>query len=191
MRSTAPVISSPSSRTSPIINDNDVVVFKSAVARGPSALGFFRWDRDRPDDDRLSALVRTGDTAPLGGTQTWTFSQLIDLSVGIIPGAAHEPWKPSAHYLTHEGEGLDFMKNTFGVSEDDLVWSNGQGLSTGRPIRIVSTLASRALAVTVAPGHSRSAAVRAVMILAVLAGCTGVWMLSPISTRPVPASPHP
>ena len=33
--------------------------------------------------------------------------------------------------------------------------------------------ASRALAVTVAPGHSRSTAVSAVMIFAVLAGCTG------------------
>ena len=48
--------------------------------------------------------------------------------------------------------------------------SNGHGLATGRPMRIVSTVASRALAVTSAPGHSRSTAVRAVMILAVLAG---------------------
>jgi hypothetical protein len=55
--------------SAPIINDNDVVVFKSAVARGPSALGFFRWDQSRPESDRLSALVRTGDAAPLGGAQ--------------------------------------------------------------------------------------------------------------------------
>ena len=47
-----------------------MVVFKSAVARGPSALGFFRWDQSRPENDRLSALVRTGDAAPLGGAQT-------------------------------------------------------------------------------------------------------------------------
>ena len=66
-------------------------------------------------------------STPLGGIQTWTFTQMIDLSVGIIPGAAHEPWKPSVHYLTHEGEGLDFMKKTFGATEDDLVWSNGEG----------------------------------------------------------------
>jgi len=37
-------------------------------------------------------------------------------------------------------------------------------------MRIVSTVASLAFAVTIAPGHSRSTAVRAVMILAVLAG---------------------
>ena len=49
---------------------------------------------------------------PVGRSQTWTFTQLIDLSVGIIPGAAHEPWKPSVHYLTHEGDGLDWMLKT-------------------------------------------------------------------------------
>ena len=41
-------------------------------------------------------------------------------------------------------------------------------------MRIVSTAASCALAVTSAAGHSRSTAVSAVMILAVLAGCTGL-----------------
>src|SRR5450755_2420712 len=51
-----------------------------------------------------------------------------------------------------------------------IISSNGHGLAIGRPMRIVSTVASRALAVTRAPGHSRSTAVRAVMILAVLAG---------------------
>ena len=46
------------------------------------------------------------------------------------------------------------------------------GWATGRPMRIASTLASRALAVTFAPGHRRSTPVSAVMIFAVLAGCT-------------------
>ena len=46
------------------------MVVLSAVARGPSALGFFRWDRTLPENDRLSTLVRTGDAAPLGGAQT-------------------------------------------------------------------------------------------------------------------------
>ena len=64
---------------------------------------------------------------PVGRSQTWTFTQLIDLSVGIIPGAAHEPWKPSVHYLTHEGDGLDWMLKTFESTPDDLVWSKGQG----------------------------------------------------------------
>ena len=53
--------------STPAINDNDVVVFKSAIARGPSALGLFRWQRGAPEKDRLSAVVRTGDPAPPGG----------------------------------------------------------------------------------------------------------------------------
>jgi kynurenine formamidase len=65
--------------------------------------------------------------APLGGAQTFTFTQMIDLSVGIIPDAPHEPHKPKVDVLTHEGRGLDFMVSTFGVTRDDLVWSNGEG----------------------------------------------------------------
>ena len=41
-----------------------------------------------------------------------------------------------------------------------------------------------AFAVTIAPGHSRSTAVMAVMILTVLAGWIAWWMLSPIRIRP-------
>jgi hypothetical protein len=44
-----------------------VVVFKSAITRGPSSLGFFRWRRRDPENSRLSALVRTGDPSPLDG----------------------------------------------------------------------------------------------------------------------------
>lgn len=51
----------------PTINDAGTVVFKSAVAQGPSALGFFRWRRGDPEGTRLSVLVRTGDAAPLAG----------------------------------------------------------------------------------------------------------------------------
>lgn len=60
-------------------------------------------------------------------TRNISFTQMIDLSVGIIPDAPHEPWKPKVHYLTHEGEGLDFIKNTFGATEEDLVYSHGKG----------------------------------------------------------------
>lgn len=52
---------------------------------------------------------------------------MIDLSVGIIPGAAHEPDKPKVEYQTHEGAGLDWVKNTFEVTEEDLVLSGGKG----------------------------------------------------------------
>jgi hypothetical protein len=57
----------------------------------------------------------------------FSFTRLIDLSVGIIPDAPHEPWKPSVRYLTHEGEGLDWIKGTFGAEEEDLVPSGGKG----------------------------------------------------------------
>jgi kynurenine formamidase len=60
-------------------------------------------------------------------TRSFSFSQIIDLSVGIIPDAPHEPWKPSIRYLTHEREGLDWIKTTFGAREEDLVNSLGRG----------------------------------------------------------------
>ncbi|MBV9197060.1 MAG: cyclase family protein [Solirubrobacterales bacterium] len=64
---------------------------------------------------------------PAAGAQTISFTRIVDLSVGIIPGAVHEPWKPSVHYLTHEGEGLEWMQSMFGASPEDLVWSGGRG----------------------------------------------------------------
>ena len=56
-----------------------------------------------------------------------TFSKIVDLSIGIIPNAPHEPWKPSVRYLTHDGEGLEWIKSTFGAKPEDLVWSGGLG----------------------------------------------------------------
>jgi kynurenine formamidase len=53
--------------------------------------------------------------------------QLIDLSVAIADRALYEPWKPEFHYLTHTGEGLEWMKHAFGVTEKDLVLSGGKG----------------------------------------------------------------
>ena len=58
---------------------------------------------------------------------SFSFVRMIDLSVGIIPDAPHEPWKPSIRYLTHEREGLDWIKATFGVGEEDLIHSRGKG----------------------------------------------------------------
>lgn len=61
------------------------------------------------------------------GARAFTFTRLIDLGVEIIPDAPHEPWKPKIPRLTHEGEGLDWMKKTFGATEEDLVPSGGKG----------------------------------------------------------------
>ncbi len=74
------------------------------------------------------------------------------------------------------------------INIEAIIWSIGHGLSTGKPMRIVSTLASCAFAVTSEPGQSRSIEVSAVMIFAVLAGCSALWMLSPTRTCPLPAS---
>ena len=60
-------------------------------------------------------------------THGFSFTQMIDLSVGITPHAPHEPWKPSIRYLTHEREGLDWIKATFGATKEDLVNSRGRG----------------------------------------------------------------
>ena len=60
-------------------------------------------------------------------THGFSFTRMIDLGVGIIPDAPHEPWKPSIRYLTHEREGLDWIKTTFGVRKEDLVHSRGKG----------------------------------------------------------------
>ena len=62
-------------------------------------------------------------------------------------------------------------------------------LPTGSPMRIVSTRRVRVRGDRDRrPGHRRSTAVSAVMILAVLAGGTASCTLSPIRTAPVPAS---
>jgi kynurenine formamidase len=60
-------------------------------------------------------------------THSFSFTEMIDLSVSIVPDAPHEPWKPKIHYLTHEREGLDWIKSTFGATEEDLVLSQGKG----------------------------------------------------------------
>jgi len=59
--------------------------------------------------------------------RTVTFAEIIDLSTGIEHQAAHEPWKPSIRRIRHEVEGLQWMKDTFGATEADLVASNGLG----------------------------------------------------------------
>jgi hypothetical protein len=61
------------------------------------------------------------------GARDFTYGALIDLGVSIVPDALHEPWKPKVRYLTHEGEGLDWIKATFGATEEDLVHSRGKG----------------------------------------------------------------
>ena len=61
------------------------------------------------------------------GTHGFSFTKLIGLDISIIPDAPHEPWTPKIRYQTHEGGGLDWVKNTFGVTDKDLVCSGGKG----------------------------------------------------------------
>lgn len=53
--------------------------------------------------------------------------RFIDLSVGIEDGAISEPFPAHIHYITHSGEGLEIFRRLFGVSEKDLVYSEGKG----------------------------------------------------------------
>lgn len=53
--------------------------------------------------------------------------ELIDISVPLEHQSSSEPMPGSIHYVKHDGEGLAQMKSFFGVSEEDLVWSSGQG----------------------------------------------------------------
>src|SRR3954452_22929128 len=66
--------------------------------------------------------------------------------------------------------------------------SRGQRVPAAKPILLVSMLAVPGQAVMIAVGASRSTAVSAVMIFAVLAGCIASWTFTPASTRPEPAS---
>ena len=53
--------------------------------------------------------------------------RLIDLSVSLEHRAASEPLPAQIRYARHEGEGLQQMRQFFGVKAEDLVWSNGLG----------------------------------------------------------------
>ena len=53
--------------------------------------------------------------------------QLIDLSVPLEDNAPSEPQPARIHYVEHATEGLTHMKRAFGIAEEDLVFSNGQG----------------------------------------------------------------
>jgi kynurenine formamidase len=54
-------------------------------------------------------------------------ARLIDLSVPLEHNSASEPLPGSIHYIEHGGEGLAQMQQFFGVTADDLVWSDGEG----------------------------------------------------------------
>ncbi len=53
--------------------------------------------------------------------------RLIDLSVPLENNAVSEPMPAQIEYVTHAGLGLQQMKQFFGIEEDDLVYSDGQG----------------------------------------------------------------
>jgi kynurenine formamidase len=51
--------------------------------------------------------------------------RLIDLSVTIEQDAVSEIYPPKIEFRSHEGAGLEFFKQVFGVAEEDLVYSGG------------------------------------------------------------------
>lgn len=53
--------------------------------------------------------------------------RIVDLSVPLEHNAISEPLPAAVRYLSHGGEGLDQMKQFFGVKPEDLVYSAGQG----------------------------------------------------------------
>ena len=59
--------------------------------------------------------------------ETFSFTRMIDLSVGIEADAVHEPLKPKITYQTHEGEGGDILARLFGVEKEDFELSGGEG----------------------------------------------------------------
>lgn len=63
----------------------------------------------------------------VSGEQTFTYSRMIDLSVGLIPDAVHEPLKPKIRYQSHDGEGAEVLARLFGVSREDFELSGGKG----------------------------------------------------------------
>ena len=54
-------------------------------------------------------------------------SRIIDLSVPLEHESPSEPLPGTIHYVDHPTDGLAQMQQFFGVSSDDLVWSNGEG----------------------------------------------------------------
>ena len=49
--------------------------------------------------------------------------RLIDLSVPLEHQAVSEPLPAQIRYARHEGEGLQYMQQFFGVHREDLVYS--------------------------------------------------------------------
>jgi kynurenine formamidase len=53
--------------------------------------------------------------------------RLVDLSVSIEHDSPIELFPVTIDFRAHDGEGLEFFKKSFGVREDDLVYSGGRG----------------------------------------------------------------
>lgn len=53
--------------------------------------------------------------------------RLLDLSVPLKHQAVSEPSPASIRYTTHAEDGLQQMQRTFGIKQEDLVYSSGQG----------------------------------------------------------------
>ena len=57
----------------------------------------------------------------------WPPMRLVDLSVSIEHHAPFETFPVEIDFRAHDGAGLEFFKRTFGVTESDLVYSDGRG----------------------------------------------------------------
>jgi kynurenine formamidase len=53
--------------------------------------------------------------------------KMIDLSVPLEHMAPSEPMPATIRYLDHAGGGLQQMEQFFGITPEDLIWSDGQG----------------------------------------------------------------
>ncbi len=58
---------------------------------------------------------------------TLSFTEMIDLSTGIEHLAVHEPVPARIRHATHEGEGLRWMCEAFGIGVEDLGHADGKG----------------------------------------------------------------
>src|SRR5215471_12992398 len=74
-----------------------------------------------PLKQRYTPRIRGDFEAMLGKTR------LIDLSLPLEHMAASEPMPAQIHYVRHESEGLEQMQRFFGVTAEDLVYSEGKG----------------------------------------------------------------
>lgn len=88
-------------------------------------------DQELADDAESSCQATGGATGYAryykGRSRVFGPFKIVDLSVPLEDAAPSEPLPARIRYIKHDGEGLDQMRQFFGVRPDDLIYSNGQG----------------------------------------------------------------